>query len=78
MKNTPRVRAKEDEMPETKGYDVKRAVRVLSNGFVDSYAVTWPGGGISGLTYDASCSVATRKALEMGIPLLYETKSGQQ
>ena len=53
-------------------------VRVLSNGFVDSYAVTWPGGGISGLTYDASCSVATRKALEMGIPLLYETKSGQQ
>ena len=65
-------------MPETKGYDVKRAVRVLSNGFVDSYAVTWPGGGISGLTYDASCSVATRKALEMGIPLLYETKSGQQ
>ena len=65
-------------MPETKGYDVKRAVRVLSNGFVDSYAVTWPGGGISGLTYAASCSVATRKALEMGIPLLYETKSGQE
>jgi len=50
------------------------AVRLHTNGLVDSYAVSWPGGGVSGLTYEASCEVAASRAAKTGLPFIDETE----
>ncbi len=44
-----------------------------SNGLVESYLLSWPGGGRSGLTYERSREVGMAKAKELGIPFVDES-----
>jgi hypothetical protein len=46
----------------------------MTNGLVGSYMVTWPGGGFTGLTREASIEVALRKADETGLRFVDETR----
>ena len=45
-------------------------VYMTGNGFVDSYLLSWPGEGASGLTYEKSREVCEAKARELGIPFV--------
>jgi len=40
------------------------------NGLVDSYLVSWPGGGLSGCTYERSREIAMAKARELGLSFI--------
>ena len=46
---------------------MSHAVHMCGNGLVDSYLVSWPGGGTSGLTYEKSREIGQMKARELGI-----------
>ena len=63
---------------ETKDPDVHHAVRLHTNGLVGSYAVAWPGGGRSGMTYEETVKVGRAMAAKMGLRFIGETTKGQR
>jgi hypothetical protein len=50
-----------------------KRVYMTGNGLVDSYALSWPGGGTQGLTYEETIRVGKAKAKELGIPFVDES-----
>ena len=48
-------------------------VHMIGNGLRDSYLVSWPGGGVSGLSYEKSREVGEARAKELGIPFVDES-----
>jgi hypothetical protein len=52
---------------------VSDRVHMLGNGLRDSYLVRWPGGGVSGLTYERSREIGEAKAKDLGLPFVDES-----
>lgn len=46
---------------------------MMGNGLRDSYLLSWPGGGASGLTYERSIEVGRAKAAELAVPFVDES-----
>ena len=57
---------------------VAEAVRLGTNGFVDAHRVSWPGGGLTGCTYDESVRVGQAMAKKLGLPFIDEIRGNRK